>query len=54
MTRLKREDRRVLAALGAIPDAALQRWIAKHYTTVMRLARLELARRATKEARRGR
>jgi len=46
--RRRRAERRVLKALAVIPDAALRRWIDRHYATVISLARAELALRALK------
>lgn len=45
MSKRKLAERRVLRAMAAIPDAALQRWLARHFTTVVPLARAELRRR---------
>jgi hypothetical protein len=42
----KRAERRVLRAIAAIPDAALRRWLAKSFSTVVPLAKAELRRRA--------
>jgi hypothetical protein len=46
----KRADRRVLRAMAAIPTAALEMWLRRHFETVVPLARAELRRRNLRAA----